>query len=60
LSKKMWPKPALEGIAAMDRALSILSVFYKGDEAVSLAELVGRTGESASFSIRHGGQRLCL
>jgi DNA-binding IclR family transcriptional regulator len=52
MSKKTRPKPALEGVAAVDRALSILSAFRRGDEAVSLAELAERTGLVKSTIMR--------
>jgi len=46
------PKPALQGVAAAERALSILRAFRKGDEAVSLAELADRTGLVKSTIMR--------
>ena len=52
MSKKTGPKPALEGVAAVGRALSILSAFRKGDEAVPLAELAERTGLVKSTIMR--------
>ncbi|WP_424812824.1 IclR family transcriptional regulator [Roseococcus sp. YIM B11640] len=45
-------KPALEGVAAAGRALSILSAFRKNDRAVSLAELASRTGLVKSTIMR--------
>jgi DNA-binding IclR family transcriptional regulator len=38
------PKAPLEGVASAGRALTLLSAFHKGDDAVSLAELAARTG----------------
>jgi DNA-binding IclR family transcriptional regulator len=35
---------SLEGVASAGRALTLLSAFRKGDDAVSLAELTARTG----------------
>ncbi|WP_238384325.1 IclR family transcriptional regulator [Teichococcus vastitatis] len=37
-------KAPLEGVASAGRALTLLSAFRKGDDAVSLAELTARTG----------------
>jgi DNA-binding IclR family transcriptional regulator len=37
-------KASLEGVASAGRALTLLSAFRKGDDAVSLAELAARTG----------------
>jgi DNA-binding IclR family transcriptional regulator len=37
-------RPAVSGVAAVDRALSILSSFKKGDGSLELAELARRTG----------------
>lgn len=52
MSKKTRPKPALEGVAAVDRALSVLAGFRAGDEAVPLAELAERTGLVKSTIMR--------
>jgi DNA-binding IclR family transcriptional regulator len=52
MSKNTGSKSALEGVAAVGRALSILSAFRKGDEAVSLAELAERTGLVKSTIMR--------
>ena len=52
MSKKTRPKPALDGVAAVDRALSVLSAFRAGDEAVPLAELAERTGLVKSTIMR--------
>ncbi|HYI82453.1 MAG TPA: helix-turn-helix domain-containing protein, partial [Acetobacteraceae bacterium] len=52
MSKKTGPQPALAGVAAVGRALSILSAFRMGDEAVSLAELAERTGLVKSTIMR--------
>jgi hypothetical protein len=45
-------RPALEGVAAADRALAVLAAFRKGDGAVSLAELAARTGLVKSTIMR--------
>ena len=37
-------RPSVSGVAAVDRALSILSSFRKGDGSLELAELARRTG----------------
>lgn len=37
-------RPSVSGVAAVDRALSILSSFKKGDGSLELAELARRTG----------------
>ncbi len=50
--RKRKAKPALEGVAAVDRALTLLSAFRKGDTAVSLAELAERTGLVKSTIMR--------
>jgi DNA-binding IclR family transcriptional regulator len=52
MSKKTRPKPALDGVAAVDRALSVLTAFREGDEAVPLAELAERTGLVKSTIMR--------
>ncbi len=46
------PRPALEGVAAAERALAILSAFRRGDRALSLAELAQRTGLVKSTIMR--------
>jgi DNA-binding IclR family transcriptional regulator len=46
------PKATLEGVASAGRALTLLSAFRKGDDAVSLAELSARTGLVKSTIIR--------
>lgn len=46
------PKPALDGVAAADRALAILSAFRKGDRHLSLAVLSERTGLVKSTIMR--------
>ncbi|MBP0494169.1 IclR family transcriptional regulator [Pararoseomonas indoligenes] len=38
------PNASLEGVASAGRALTLLSAFRKGDDAVTLAELTARTG----------------
>ncbi|MGX9963833.1 IclR family transcriptional regulator [Roseomonas sp. F4] len=45
-------KPALEGVASADRALTVLSAFRRGDRALSLAELAERTGLVKSTIMR--------
>lgn len=45
-------RPAVSGVAAADRALSILRVFERGDTALSLAELTRRTGLVKSTLLR--------
>lgn len=45
-------RPALEGVASADRALTVLSAFRKGDRSVSLAELAERTGLVKSTIMR--------
>ncbi len=52
MSTKTRPKPALDGVAAVDRALSVLTAFREGDEAVPLAELAERTGLVKSTIMR--------
>lgn len=46
------PRPGVEGVAAADRALTLLAAFRKGDRAVSLAELAARTGLVKSTIMR--------
>jgi DNA-binding IclR family transcriptional regulator len=45
-------RPALEGVASADRALTVLSAFRKGDRSLSLAELAERTGLVKSTIMR--------
>jgi DNA-binding IclR family transcriptional regulator len=45
-------KPALEGVASAGRAMTLLSAFRRGDDAVSLAELSQRTGLVKSTIMR--------
>lgn len=45
-------KIALEGVASASRALTLLSAFRKGDDAVTLAELAARTGLVKSTIMR--------
>lgn len=52
MAEKARRRPALEGVAAADRALSVLSAFRKGDRALSLAELASRTGLVKSTIMR--------
>ncbi len=50
--EKAKGRPALEGVASADRALTVLSCFRKGDSALSLAELAERTGLVKSTIMR--------
>ncbi|WP_426955438.1 IclR family transcriptional regulator [Muricoccus radiodurans] len=52
MTGKPRPRPALEGVASADRALTVLSAFRKGDQALSLAELAARTGLVKSTIMR--------
>lgn len=52
MAEKAKRRPALEGVASADRALSVLSAFRKGDRALSLAELADRTGLVKSTIMR--------
>ncbi|WP_207540580.1 IclR family transcriptional regulator [Sabulicella rubraurantiaca] len=52
MAEKAKRRPALEGVAAADRALTVLSAFRKGDRSVSLAELAARTGLVKSTIMR--------
>jgi DNA-binding IclR family transcriptional regulator len=45
-------RPAVEGVAAVDRALAILAVFRRGDTSLSLADLSERTGLVKSTIMR--------
>ena len=45
-------RPAVEGVAAVDRALAILAAFRRGDTSLSLAELSERTGLVKSTIMR--------
>jgi len=45
-------RPAVEGVAAVDRALAILAAFRRGDISLSLAELSERTGLVKSTIMR--------
>jgi DNA-binding IclR family transcriptional regulator len=45
-------RPAVEGVAAVDRALAILAVFRRGDSSLSLADLSERTGLVKSTIMR--------
>ena len=45
-------RPAVEGVAAVDRALTILAAFRRGDISLSLAELSERTGLVKSTIMR--------
>lgn len=46
------PRPALDGVAAADRALAVLAAFRVGDRALALAELAARTGLVKSTILR--------
>ncbi len=45
-------RPALEGVASANRALTVLAAFRKGDRALTLAELAARTGLVKSTIMR--------
>lgn len=44
MAKTGRKRPSVAGVAAVDRALSILTCFQKGDGSLELTELAGRTG----------------
>ena len=46
------PRPAVEGVAAVDRALAVLTAFRRGDNSLTLAELAERTGLVKSTIMR--------
>src|SRR5688572_23216057 len=50
--EKKQNRSAVEGVAAVDRALAILAAFRKDDASLSLAELSVRTGLVKSTIIR--------
>ncbi|NGM21581.1 helix-turn-helix domain-containing protein [Roseomonas stagni] len=52
MAEKAKRRPALEGVASADRALTLLSAFRKGDRSLSLAELAERTGLVKSTIMR--------
>jgi DNA-binding IclR family transcriptional regulator len=52
MAGKAKRRPALQGVASADRALTVLSAFRKGDAALSLAELAARTGLVKSTIMR--------
>lgn len=52
MAERAKRRPALEGVASADRALSVLSAFRKGDRCLSLAELAQRTGLVKSTIMR--------
>jgi DNA-binding IclR family transcriptional regulator len=52
MAEKGKRRPALEGVASADRALTVLSAFRKGDRSLSLAELAARTGLVKSTIMR--------
>jgi DNA-binding IclR family transcriptional regulator len=49
---KTRPRPAVNGVASADRVLTVLSSFQVGDTALSLVELVERTGLIKSTIMR--------
>ncbi|MCJ7959168.1 MAG: helix-turn-helix domain-containing protein [Pseudomonas sp.] len=49
---KARPRPAVNGVASADRVLTVLSAFRIGDSALSLVELVARTGLIKSTIMR--------
>lgn len=49
---KARPRPAVNGVASADRVLTVLSAFRIGDAALSLVELVERTGLIKSTIMR--------
>ncbi len=46
------PRPAVNGVASADRVLTVLSAFQVGDTALTLVELVERTGLIKSTIMR--------
>jgi DNA-binding IclR family transcriptional regulator len=52
MAVKRRGRPAVEGVAAADRALLLLTAFRRGDGALSLAELSARTGLVKSTIMR--------
>jgi DNA-binding IclR family transcriptional regulator len=52
MAEKAKRRPALEGVASADRALTVLSAFRKGDRSLSLAALAERTGLVKSTIMR--------
>ena len=44
MTTQIRSKASLEGVASAGRALTLLSAFRRGDDAVTLAELTVRTG----------------
>ncbi|GGJ28240.1 IclR family transcriptional regulator [Neoroseomonas lacus] len=52
MAEKAKRRPALDGVASADRALSVLSAFRKGDRTLPLAELADRTGLVKSTIMR--------
>ncbi len=52
MAAKRRSRPAVEGVAAADRALLLLTAFRRGDGALSLAELSARTGLVKSTIMR--------
>lgn len=45
-------RPKLEGVASAERVLSVLTAFRRGDDALELTELAGRTGLVKSTIMR--------
>ena len=56
MAEKGKRRPALEGVASADRALTVLSAFRKGDRSLSLAELAERTGYARSILMNSGAE----
>ena len=52
MAEKRRARPAVEGVAAADRAFSLLTAFRKGDASLTLAELSARTGLVKSTIMR--------
>jgi DNA-binding IclR family transcriptional regulator len=52
MAKRPRTRPAVEGVAAADRALAVLTAFRRGDRALTLAELAERTGLVKSTIMR--------
>lgn len=51
-------KPAVEGVAALDRAVAILEAFTPADASLGLAEIAARTGLYKSTILRLAGSLL--
>ena len=50
--EKKQNRSAIDGVAAVDRALAVLAAFRRGDTSLSLAELSVRTGLVKSTIMR--------